>query len=327
MNKGKLPLHYAHENIKHANMLVVGWQYGDNCNLKCSYCPLCLHSGSTKWLELSVSKKFIDKIISYYKDRLGKDIYFDFSGGEITLYQELIELVNYIKARGCYSGICTNGKRSIDYWEKTAPYLDHINLSYHPGFKYKDLFFRVVQYLQDKVSCHINIMMHPDYFDECEELGLKISNSIRNASISFQALYILLGVPSLMSYSNDQLSSLKKLNKETRIFWDKEPFTYRGRMKKTYIDHTSDTITQPDIIINEENHWKSWKCWGGLEQIVINKKEEVFRAWCEQDKIGKIRDADLIFPGNPVICKKDTCSCGFDVLCTKSNMSSGSGIL
>lgn len=318
MNAGNL-LHYSHENIRHANMLIVGWQYGNKCNLKCSYCPLSLHNGSAKWLDMPTSEKIIDKIKSYYKDRLGKDIYFDLSGGEITLYPDLKELLNYIKTNGCYSGICTNGKRSINYWEEMVPFLDHITLSYHPASQYKDLFYKAAVYIHDKVSCHINIMMHPDYFSECEELGLKIAGSIRNASISFQALYVLLGVPVLMNYSNDQLRRLNRLNKETKIFWDKEPFTYRGRMVKTYIDHTTDAITQPDIIINNENRWKSWKCWAGLEQIVINRKKEVFRAWCEQDLIGKIGDDDLKFPCVPVICKKDSCSCAFDILCTKKN--------
>ena len=87
-------LEHSHDYAKET--VVVNWLLGTTCNFSCSYCPSWLHEGDVgwpnnyhKWPSRSVQdvKEFIFRAITHYAP---KKIYFEFTGGEVTLWKDLI---------------------------------------------------------------------------------------------------------------------------------------------------------------------------------------------------------------------------------------------
>jgi hypothetical protein len=57
-----------------------------------------------------------------------------------------------------------------------------------------------------------------------------------------------------------------------------------------------------------------WKCWAGLDGIVIASDGSVYRGWCKQDRLGKVSDPSLDFPTEPTICARENCQCILDIM-------------
>ena len=88
-------LDHSHESCK--EWVVVNWNLGNKCNYTCSYCPDILHDGSYGWNEFEVVTTFIDKVIEHYAPR---KVYFEFTGGEVTVCKYFIDMAQYIKECG-----------------------------------------------------------------------------------------------------------------------------------------------------------------------------------------------------------------------------------
>ena len=88
-------LDHHHESTK--DWVVVNWNLGNMCNFSCSYCPSILNDGSFGWNEYDVVKNFIDEVIKVYAPRT---VYFEFTGGEVTLWKDFVKTAMYIKERG-----------------------------------------------------------------------------------------------------------------------------------------------------------------------------------------------------------------------------------
>ena len=75
------------------------------CNIKCNFCYLYENNtreNEEKEMSLNEIKKIIDEI-----SRFKPSIYI--TGGEPLLYRHITEVVKYIKEKGCYCGLFTNG--------------------------------------------------------------------------------------------------------------------------------------------------------------------------------------------------------------------------
>ena len=164
-----------HYNIDAKNTVVINWLLGNTCNYRCSYCPSFLHEGSVGWPRIELVKKFVDYAVNHYS---GKKIYFEFTGGEVTLWKNFIELCAYIKNTNNYVGFISNGTMSNSFWIKNIDKFDHVCLSYHPQFAKKHKFLEKASILSNSVRTHINIMMDPNYWDECITLAEQIADNL-----------------------------------------------------------------------------------------------------------------------------------------------------
>ena len=108
-----------HEDPKHESWFVVNWCLGNTCNFKCSYCPSALHDGSIGWPELETIKKFI---LTVKEQVQRKNIYFEFTGGEVTTYRHFAEVCKYCTELGIKVGLISNGSRTLRYWEENKQY-------------------------------------------------------------------------------------------------------------------------------------------------------------------------------------------------------------
>lgn len=305
-----------HTNPSHKKYVVVNWCLLNTCNYKCSYCPEFLHSGSLPWPEFETVKNFCDRAIKHYK---GRNLYIEFTGGEVTLWKDLPRVAEYLKSRDVRIGIISNGSRSLKFWNEFIQHLDHVCLSYHPESGRVDHFYKIVELCHDKIRTHVNLMMHPDYFDDCLELGYKVKD-LPDISIAVQPLVVDME-KDLYSYTEEQRNIINTENAKlsSLVKYKKRHEYYRGSM--TMVDDLGKKVEMsPQRFISaEKNKWKGWYCSAGVEQIVVDVDGEVYRGWCRVgSSLGNIKDKFLYLPRFQVLCSKSQCHCNLDIMSTKN---------
>jgi len=72
-----------------------------------------------------------------------------------------------------------------------------------------------------------------------------------------------------------------------------------------------------DIFVRQENTYKGWLCWAGLESMMIDAKGDVYVATCRAKKLGNIYE-DFEMPEEPIICPKNWCVCAADLNTSKA---------
>jgi len=309
----------VHGTPSHENWFVVNWCLGNTCNFACSYCPEHLHDGSTRWPSLDTIKNFISKIKNHYSDR---NIYFEFTGGEVTMYKHFIEVCQYCTELGIKVGLISNGSRTLRYWEENKQYFDHVCLSFHPEFADENHFIEVIKLLHNDVRTHVNIMMSPDNFDFCYSVADRVKN-LENISMALQPLIHDFGEV-LFDYTDFQQKIFENQHKliSSHIKYTKKFDYYRGAMSEIYEDGTVKPPTSAHrFIATKTNDWSGWKCNAGIEQLIVDMNGTISRGWClVGGPIGNIADDDLVLPSEPVICNKTMCHCNFDIMCTKEKI-------
>jgi len=305
----------AHSNPTHEDWFVVNWCLGNTCNYSCEYCPSSLHDGSRRWPELEVIKNFISKVVAQVAPR---KVYFEFTGGEVTLYKHFIEICEYCTMLGARVGLISNGSRTLRWWEENKKHFDHACLSFHPEFADAEHFIEVVKILNNDVRTHVNIMMSPVDFDYCFAVANKVKN-LGNISMALQPLIHDFG-DTLYDYTEPQKTVFDRQHEliTKDIQFTKSFDYYRGAMKKILPDGSTEVSSAHRFISFKTNDWSGWNCYSGVEQIIIDLEGKIYRGWCRVGGlIGHIKDDDLVIPNKPVLCDKTMCHCNFDIMSTK----------
>lgn len=304
-----------HSNPDNQEWFVVNWCLGNTCNFSCSYCPENLHNGTNPWPNLEAIKTFILKVKSAHST---KKLYFEFTGGEVTLYKHFIELCQFCTEQGIKVGLISNGSRTLRYWEENKQYFDHVCLSFHPEFADKEHFIKVVELLNKDVRTHVNIMMSPDNFDYCFEVANRVKD-LGNISMALQPLIHDFGEV-LYDYTPEQKEIIDKQHEliSQHIKFDRTFEYYRGAMKMIYPNGPPVVVSAHRFINEKANNWAGWDCYAGIEQLIVDQRGTISRGWClEGGPIGNILDPDLILPTAPIRCTKTMCHCNFDIMSTK----------
>lgn len=93
------------------------------CNLNCKMCFLKQIKSEKKFIPLNITKKVINELICV-RPR------YNLTGGEPFLYPEIKELITYIKSKGLYLSIVTNGTLIENFAEMIVSLgVDKINIS------------------------------------------------------------------------------------------------------------------------------------------------------------------------------------------------------
>ena len=299
--------------------IVVNWNLGNMCNFKCSYCPSSLNDGSFGWNDFDVVKAFIDSVVEHYVPR---KIYFEFTGGEVTLWKDFVKCAKYIKEIGHDIGFISNGSRSIRWWDKNKTLFDHVCLSFHPEQGDPAHFVEVVKTMSQYCRTHCNVMMHWDteIWKTCVAVADELVN-IKDISLALQPLIIDFG-DTLYSYTKEQTDYIDQqwTNLGSKIQYNKSWKVYRGSMDM--IDDVNNLVENRSahrFINDKSNNWEGWDCWAGAEQFVVDFDGSIMRGWCRVGGVfGNIKTPDDIrWPTGPVRCNKNMCHCNFDIMCKK----------
>ena len=312
----RIPVALRHEQPHHEGFLVVNWCLGNSCNYACSYCPEVLHDASVPWVPLEVVTKFCDRVLKHYRGKADRPVYFEFTGGEVSHNKDFISILKYLKERDVWTGMISNGSKALTWWEKAKPYLDHACFSFHPESAKPDHFKKVIGFLNDSVTLHVNVMMLPEKFEECLELAKWVEHETENVTVAIQ--------PLLKDFSDEMYSYTPEQKKrlENQIFnirFNKPLKTYRGRMVKVFEDGSTETLSGPELIAKRENRWAGWHCRAGLDELVVDFHGDIYRGWClEGGRVGNVKMETIRFPEAPVLCQRDFCHCVLDVMNERS---------
>ncbi len=304
-----------HNNPDHNDWFVVNWCLGNTCNYECSYCPDILHDGSIKWPELDRVKNFIKRVVDQVAPR---KVYFELTGGEVTMYRHFEEICKYCTELGAKIGIISNGSRTLRWWEENKHLFDHVCLSYHPEHADGDHFVNVVKILNNHIRTHVNIMMSPEKFDHCFDIANRVKD-LGNISMALQPLIHDFG-DTLYDYTPEQKEVFDRQHEliVNHVKWTKSFDYYRGAMKKIYSDGRHQVSSPQRFISDNSNDWSGWRCYSGVEQIIVDLGGDIYRGWCKLGGvIGKIDDENLVLPTAPIVCSKIMCHCNFDIMSTK----------
>lgn len=305
------------------NYFVVNWTFFNVCNYRCSYCLPNLYDGTVKGVELSVAKNFVDKV---FEVKQGKKIYFEFTGGEITYYKHFKELFSYIKSKGGFTGIISNGSQKITWWQEHISLIDHACLSFHCEQGKIDHFFQVLQTIHGQCKLHVNMMMLPAQFEELYLQACRIASCFEGISVALQPLFVGFSGP-MFDYSEDQKKLLKnpKLPFGQRIQYKlPEGFkhrVFRGEMKKVFADGSTEVVDPTHLIAANENSWLGWSCNVGVEHLEVSGEGYILRGICSVGGvIGNLQDPEIKLPSEPVICSRKKCTCALDIMCSKKSV-------
>ena len=166
----------------------ITWQVNNFCNYRCSYCNEGNWSGSHRnENNLDILLSNLKNILDHYRSAGYVNFKFFYSGGEPTIWKSLIPVSNFLKQElkeNVTLGINTNLSRKLNWWEKNYHLFDDVVASYHPEFADKDNFFKVAEFLQDKINylC-LRMMMLEDKFDDMINLGLEVKQRLKNYNL------------------------------------------------------------------------------------------------------------------------------------------------
>jgi organic radical activating enzyme len=299
----------------------VEWKIHNVCNYNCRFCGSKHKDGSDRWFDLETYKIYADKIINSCS---GEPLWIQFTGGEPTLFPNLIELMDYFKKRGAYISLVSNGSRTLRWWKElqASNTVDFLTISYHPDMtsdyrhiiEILNLFHNVpvitsclVTHSENTIDAAIDAAS-----EILENTGAYVSiNDMRDAFYDVDS-----------TCTEEQLLKLKefdsKLSKKiiTKV-QGKRP-GINTALKITYDDLTQRIINPQTIIKNGENIYKGWKCDIGVNILRIDHKT-IFKGVCEVDgPITDLDSAEMIFQKDPTICTKSSCTCpGLDMMATK----------
>jgi len=316
IDHGYKRLQHTHESAR--NTVVVNWCITDVCNYRCTYCLPGLHEGRVGIPKYDTVLNFCKKVIDAYSPQ---QICFEFTGGEVTIWHRFPELVRTLKEYPNVAvGIISNGSRNVEFWGYMKDILDEVCLSYHPEMGDIEHYIEVVQLLSQYTRIHVNIMMHPKFFDDSIYVATQITEKCKNVSMALQPLLVEFK-DQLYDYTNEQLTLIEKQYElfGSKIKNDKLYQIHRGAMVMVYDDKIIPSSAHR-FIANKTNRWTGWKCYAGVEQLVVDLNGQVWRGWCKEGgSIGNISE-DISLNLEPIICNRDYCHCNFDIMCTKEKV-------
>src|SRR5690606_5307880 len=123
-----------HSNADHARVVLVDWMLGNAWSYACSYCPSDLHDGSIRWQKPEAVLSFFDQLYNHYIRHRGRRVWLQFTGGEPTMHPQIIRLLEEASARGFSVSLISNASRSLRFWQRIAPHLNSVILTYHSEF-------------------------------------------------------------------------------------------------------------------------------------------------------------------------------------------------
>lgn len=303
--------------------VTITWQVNNFCNYRCSYCNEGNWSGSHRNEDNLDS--LIDNlkiIINHYKKNGYINFKVFFSGGEPTIWKSLIPVSKFLKQElnnNVTLGINTNLSRKLNWWQQHYSLFDDIVASYHPEYVKKDNFFEVAEFLQDKVNylC-MRMMMLEEKFDQMIDIGFEIKQKFKNFNLEWVPLLDEMSVSAVpWKYTDPRINEFFKHNS-----FESKTTTYKPMplINLSCIEHYDDGSTKSlnsnRLVAENRNFFKGWRCQVN-ESIFISPTGTMRAASCGQGPIlGNIFNK-FILEATPVVCQKDYCHCGTDILITK----------
>lgn len=275
----------------------IQWTLGNQCNYHCSYCNEIFHKGDNPFPSEELIAEVCKDIVYHYDD-LGRDVVFEFIGGEPTLSGDIKEIGKRLHNHPTNIVLKTNGSADIQWWKDAKKYLTNVVISVHKEFCDLDHIDEVIRFLLDNENSNpINVeVLIPTRHDEHHW------NWAIDALNHYRTRFNLGNLQ--MLYSNFARGS--------NIF-----YPYTGDQWKQYHESKGNPPPPPKddspVVYRDQTGFKGYSCYAGIDTVTIDQEGRIWRGWCNQGGvIGSIYELPIEWPTDPIICQKDICGNGFD---------------
>lgn len=298
----------------------IEWKIHNVCNHDCSFCGSRHKDGSQRWFTLEKYKEYTDKLVNSCN---GHPFWIQITGGEPTLFPDLIPLMQYMKSRGAMISLNSNGSRTIRWWEELqqAKVLDFLFLTYHS--EQTDDYQHVTKvanlFHDDPIEVVCLITHVTNTVDKAFEAQQYLSENT-GAIITLKAMVVSYDIYSM--YTKEQLAKLKaenwipgkKRGSKAKSLIDPK-YKINNSLRITNNDGTSFVVDPQFLMKEQKNTFTGWDCNIGAANMRIDH-DIIFRGVCEQGEKRSLYD-DISFTDNYIPCASSQCFCGTDMAATK----------
>jgi organic radical activating enzyme len=303
----------------------VEWILHNVCNYDCTYCGEENKIGDRRWKSLDIYKMYIDKLIK----ATGPNPWFLITGGEPTLYPDFIELMAYLKSKGAYICLSTNGSRTLRWWNeyKEANVLDSLYVSYHTertsDHKHIANVLNLFHDTPTKTICFIT-HTHKTIDLAIEAVDFLYENTASKIEIKHMNTP---GNPDMYSKLNSsQLDVIKKsyIGKKLDKTQSNIPVLnqYENKISMTYDDDTVEVFnSSQELVKHGKNHYNNWMC--NVSNNVLTVNVNLCRYGQMDCRVsGIVADLDVeevSFIDEYVKCPYNSCYCSGNLFTRKYN--------
>jgi MoaA/NifB/PqqE/SkfB family radical SAM enzyme len=286
----------------HQDSIKVEWNLGKRCNYDCSYCPSVIHDNTSKHTDIEILKATVDKLCD-----LEKPIRLSLTGGEPCVHPHIEELISYIKSKGFWLSITTNGTRKPQ-WYISQSTVDQWVFSLHFEYEWLDI-LHTIKSVEENVNAHVlvNVMAHHKHMI-----------NVRTAAGLLDSHGIHYGIRRIRWTEGDHdLFDDMKYDQKDLDWILSMTSTVQPNTVLIYKD-SEEMMHANDVIKKHLNQYKNWHCNAGLESLMINWDGDVHRATCRVGgTLGNIYTSSFVAPTGPVICDRNYCTCAADIPLSK----------
>lgn len=299
---------------------LVEWKLHNVCNYNCSFCGTEHKDGSVRWKDITSYKNYVEKIVRASEKN---PLWIILTGGEPTLYPDLLELMKYMKQQGVHICLVSNGSRTLRFWEevKNAQVLDQLYITYHTE--------------QTKDVEHVKNVLNIFHLDPVKTCCL-VTHTINTVDETFDVINFMVENTGALIYSKamniyntdiyslytkEQLEKLRKQSLYVGSKYDTKIKTnlpinmqFNSELKLTYSDGTEEQLENAQKLMKEQkNNFYNWDCNIGMDNLRIDYNI-VYRGECGVGGIlADLDHDDLIFAKNSVKCPNQTCVCAINL--------------
>jgi MoaA/NifB/PqqE/SkfB family radical SAM enzyme len=245
----------------------------------------------------------VDQINSFANSQ-GKKCHYYFTGGEVTQWPWLIDLIEHIKQKNNYVRMRTNASMPITEWQRLISSVNSINIEVHSEHTPVSHFMLCLHAAKKKnVDVSITVSMLPNRWQELEDVIIKIQSIWPEQHVHRKMLFEDPAINKQpMEYQPEQKVKLKRQHGDL-IFVNEQG-------EEEFTDYQT-------VMIEGKNKFQNQTCQAGIEQLIIDAWGRIKRGHCGQG--GLVGKLGIEFAGvqSPVICKADACRNGFDITATK----------
>lgn len=265
----------------------INWMLNSFCKADCFYCPGKYKNGPEP-RDISEYKQAILKLITHYNS-LGRNIYWNFNGGEPLDMFDFTEILKICKENNGKIELTTNGgKLWLDWWA-IEPHVDILHLTFHYWQNFNLIKYIIQTFQKNNKNIDLIIPLRPkehfntDWEKACEieqEFNMVVKKLPLNKVDNFEYL----------DYTEDQFE--KMFGKD----WVDE------NIKKTK------TIAQQfQQILDSNPSYTDKLCNVGIEFLTIEAEGWVRGSICNNLHLGNIWKEDFFLPTQPSKCKMLSC--------------------
>lgn len=278
----------------------VQWLLGNQCNYQCSYCHENFRNGAQKFPSQELIAEVCKEIV-YHFDDLGRNVVFEFIGGEPTLSGDVREIGKRLHNHPVNMVLKTNGSADIEWWANAKKYLSDVIISVHKEFCDIDHLDRVVSLLLENREVQpINVqILIPTTHDETHWAWAIETRKHFQRKFDIGNLQLL--------YSN--------FGKGSDMYY---PYTDAQWEEYCALENISKPTRTGGNVLREQYVHKGQNCYAGIDILTIDPNGRIWRSWCGiGGPIGSIYELPLDFPKDPIVCDKLRCGNGFDRIARK----------